>query len=34
VAEQSQHEELMARDGLYKRLYTLQMESLGWPVIG
>jgi ATP-binding cassette subfamily B protein len=26
------HDALMAQDGLYKRLYTLQEESLGWSV--
>jgi ATP-binding cassette subfamily B protein len=32
VAEQGAHDSLLARNGLYRRLYTLQMESLGWPV--
>jgi ATP-binding cassette subfamily B protein len=32
VAEQGSHEELLAQDGLYKRLYTLQEESRGWSV--
>lgn len=32
VAEQGTHEELMAQNGLYKRLFTLQQESLGWSV--
>jgi ATP-binding cassette subfamily B protein len=32
AAEQGSHDALMARDGLYRRLYTLQTESLGWPV--
>jgi ATP-binding cassette subfamily B protein len=32
VAEQGTHDALMARDGLYKRLYTLQEESRGWSV--
>jgi ATP-binding cassette subfamily B protein len=32
VAEQGAHDALMARDGLYRRLYTLQEESLGWSV--
>jgi ABC-type multidrug transport system fused ATPase/permease subunit len=32
MAEQGAHDALMARDGLYKRLYTFQAESLGWSV--
>ncbi|MDR0662825.1 MAG: ABC transporter ATP-binding protein/permease [Spirochaetaceae bacterium] len=32
VAEQGTHDELMARDGLYRKLYTIQTESLGWSV--
>jgi ATP-binding cassette subfamily B protein len=32
IAEHGSHDELMARDGLYKRLWTLQTESLGWTV--
>ncbi|MDR1330000.1 MAG: ABC transporter ATP-binding protein/permease, partial [Oscillospiraceae bacterium] len=34
IAEQGEHDELIARDGLYKRLWTLQTESLGWAVGG
>jgi ATP-binding cassette subfamily B protein len=32
VVEQGAHDELVAKDGLYKRLYTLQSESLGWSL--
>jgi ATP-binding cassette subfamily B protein len=32
VAEQGAHDSLLARNGLYRRLYTLQTESLGWSV--
>lgn len=32
LAEQGTHDELMAGDGLYKKLYTIQQESLGWSV--
>jgi ATP-binding cassette subfamily B protein len=32
VVEQGTHDELMARDGLYRKLYTIQTESLGWSV--
>jgi ATP-binding cassette subfamily B protein len=32
IVEQGVHDELVARDGLYKKLYTLQTESLGWSV--
>jgi ATP-binding cassette subfamily B protein len=32
VAEQGAHEEFLARDGFYRRLYMLQTESLGWSV--
>lgn len=32
LAQQGTHDELMARDGLYKKLFTIQQESLGWSV--
>ncbi|MDR1599238.1 MAG: ABC transporter ATP-binding protein/permease [Oscillospiraceae bacterium] len=32
VAEQGSHDELMAKQGLYSRLFTLQTESLGWSM--
>ena len=32
VIEQGTHSELMEQNGLYKRLYTIQQESLGWTV--
>jgi ATP-binding cassette subfamily B protein len=32
VVEQGTHDELVATGGLYKRLYTLQTESLGWSL--
>ena len=32
VVEQGSHDSLLARDGLYRRLYTIQEESLGWSV--
>ena len=32
VIEQGTHSELMAQNGLYKKLYTIQQESLGWSV--
>lgn len=32
LAEQGTHEELLARDGLYTRLFTIQQQSLGWSV--
>ncbi|MDR1013477.1 MAG: ABC transporter ATP-binding protein/permease [Coriobacteriales bacterium] len=30
IAEHGSHDELMGRNGLYRRLWTLQTESLGW----
>ncbi len=32
LSEKGVHEELMARQGLYHRLFTIQQESLGWSV--
>ena len=32
LAEEGTHETLMAENGLYHRLYTLQNESLAWKV--
>jgi ATP-binding cassette subfamily B protein len=32
IAEHGSHDELMERNGLYRRLWTLQTESLGWTV--
>ncbi len=32
VVEQGTHEELSKRDGLYRRLFTIQQESMGWSV--
>lgn len=32
VAEEGTHDELLGKNGLYKRLYTIQQESLGWSV--
>jgi ATP-binding cassette subfamily B protein len=32
VVEQGAHDSLLARDGLYRRLYTIQEESLGWSL--
>lgn len=32
VVEQGTHAELMAKKGLYERLYLIQQESLGWSV--
>ncbi|MDR1067908.1 MAG: ABC transporter ATP-binding protein/permease [Clostridiales Family XIII bacterium] len=34
IMEQGSHDELIANDGLYKKLWTLQHESLGWSVAG
>ena len=32
LAEQGTHPQLMAQGGLYKKLFTIQQESLGWSV--
>ena len=32
LAESGTHEELMAKKGLYQKLYHIQQESLGWAV--
>lgn len=32
IREEGNHETLMAKDGLYARLYRLQQESMGWTV--
>ena len=32
ITEQGTHSELMEKNGLYHRLYTLQNESLVWKV--
>lgn len=32
AVEQGTHQELMSKNGLYARLYTIQQESLGWSV--
>ena len=32
LAERGTHQELMETDGLYKKLFTIQQESLGWSV--
>ena len=32
VVEQGSHDSLLAQDGLYRRLYTIQEESLGWSL--
>ena len=32
LAEEGTHEELMAKKGLYERMYRIQEESLGWSV--
>ena len=32
LAEQGAHQELIEKNGLYKRLFTIQQESLGWSV--
>ena len=32
LVEYGTHEELMAKKGLYQKLYHIQQESLGWAV--
>jgi len=32
LAEQGTHQELIEKSGLYKKLFTIQQESLGWSV--
>ena len=32
LAEQGTHQELIEKNGLYKKLFTIQQESLGWSV--
>ena len=32
VVEQGTHKDLMKKEGLYRRLYSIQQESLGWSV--
>ncbi|HHU07919.1 MAG TPA: ABC transporter ATP-binding protein [Clostridiaceae bacterium] len=32
LSEQGSHEELMKREGLYHRLFTIQQQSMGWSV--
>ncbi len=32
AVEEGTHEELVAKVGLYERLYTIQQQSLGWSV--
>lgn len=32
LVQQGKHEELMEQDGLYRKLFMLQQESLGWSV--
>lgn len=34
VVEQGSHDELLARGGLYARLWTLQQEAQGWSIAG
>src|SRR5207245_9278700 len=34
VAEVGRHEELLARNGVYRRLYALQMEGVAGEVVG
>ncbi|SCM81434.1 hypothetical protein KL86SPO_31613 [uncultured Sporomusa sp.] len=32
IVEQGRHEELLAKPGLYSRLWTLQQRSAGWKM--
>lgn len=32
IAEEGTHDELMYRNGLYKKLWTIQAESSGWEL--
>ena len=32
LEEEGTHEQLLANNGLYKRLFTIQQQSLGWSV--
>lgn len=32
IVEQGSHDNLMKQNGLYKRLFTIQQDSLGWSV--
>ena len=34
LSEQGTHQELIEKNGLYKKLFTIQQDSLGWSVGG
>ncbi len=34
VVEQDSHDELLAKNGLYARLWMLQQEAQGWSIVG